>query len=212
MIVPIVRKITETKKAFIERALPKEGVIKVKKGSKVEPFDRLGECMYVQNELKFPKDFKPDKFRDKSKYYRAGTIIGIADKKKVKAPYNGTLWKLDKGGFVFWEEEKRYVLLAGVWGNINDEVPATSVLIETKVRDLLFAVSTGGSTSGELLVLPNPSEILKESYLEKFSKGIKGKVVYIGHFVDENILRKAHSMGAVAIFAGSASIQTFNFA
>jgi hypothetical protein len=54
--------------------------------------------------------------------------------------------------------------------------------------------------------------VLKESYLEKFSKGIKGKIVYIGHFIDENILRKAHNMGATAIFAGSASTETFNFA
>ena len=212
MIVPVVRKITETKKIFIERALPKEGSLKVKKGSKVEPFDRLGECMYVQNELKLPKGFKPEKFRDKSKYYRAGILIGRVGKEKIKAPYNGTLWKLDEGGFIYWEEEKRYVLLSGVWGTIHDEVPAASVLIETQVRDLLFAVSTSGSASGELLVLPNPSEVLKESYLEKFSKGIKGKVVYVGHFIDENILKKAHNMGASAIFAGSCNVETFNFA
>lgn len=212
MIVPVVRKISETKRIFIERTLPKEGSLKVKKGSKVEPFDKLGECVYVQNELELPKGFKPEKFRDKSKYYRAGTLIGKVGKESIKAPYNGNLWKLDKGDFVYQEEEKRYVLLSGVWGTIYDEVPAVSVLIETQVNDLLFATSTEGVASGELLVLPNPSEILRESYLEKFSKGIKGKIVYVGHFIDEVILKKASDMGACAVFAGSCSVETFNYA
>jgi len=212
MIVPVIKKTTGPKQIFVERTLPKEGSIKVKKGTSVEPFNRLGECMYVQNEMRFEKGFKPEKFRGEKKYIRSGFLIGKIRKRKIKSPYNGNLIKNNDGTYSFLEEERRFPLLSGVWGEVRDIYENRSVLIETQIRDMLFSASTDVLTSGELVVLPNPSDILKKSYLEKFAKGIKGKIVYIGHHVDEDLVKRAHNLGATAVIAGSSSRQTFVYA
>jgi hypothetical protein len=55
-------------------------------------------------------------------------------------------------------------------------------------------------------------EILEKYYLESFSKNNEGKIIYVGHFADLEVVKRAHDMGAVAVLTGSAHKETYNYA
>ncbi len=212
MLVPVIRRIKENKNCYVERVFPVDGVLSVKIGDFVEPFDHLGECRFSQNEVRFPKDFKPSKFKNNKKFYYSGSLVGKVKREKIYAPYDGNLIFMEDKKYVFEENERKYTLLSGVWGNVKSILDKKSVLIETQTKNILFSASTNRQTSGELVVFPNPSDILKKSYLENFAKGIKGKIIYIGHFVGLDVVKKAFEMEASAVIAGSAHSEVFDFA
>lgn len=212
MLALVIRKVKENNKCYIERVFPIEGNLSVEVGESVEPFDHLGDCLFSQNEIVFPKDFKPQAFRNDSKFYYLGSLLGKTASEKIYAPYDGTLSLNESKKYTFKETLKRYILLAGVWGRVKSILEKKSVLLETQTKDVLFAASTSASISGELLVFPNPTDILKKSYLEYFAKGTKGKIIYVGHFVGLDVVEKAIEMGASGIIAGSAHKEVFDFA
>ena len=212
MLVPVVKKITENRKCFIERVFPVGGVWGVKEGDFVEPFNSLGDCRFSQNKLSLPDGFKPVDLKTPSKFYYVDTLLGKAKNEKIFAPYDGTLKEIEGGGFVFEENERKYVLLSGVWGNVKSFYENMSALIETQTKDILLASSTKFHASGELVVFPNPSDVLKTSYLENFVKGIKGKIVYIGAYVSVDVVKRAYELEASALLVGSAHNEVFDFA
>lgn len=211
MLVPVTRKIVNNKNVLVERVFPVEGDWGVQVGEFLEPFARLGTCRFSQNETVLSKDFKPEDMKGESKLYYSGALLGKVKKEKIFAPYDGNLRKTDEG-YVFEENDRNYTLLSGVWGTVKSIHEKKSALIETQSKDLLFCASTNEYRSGELVVFPNPSDILKKSYLENFVKGVKGKVIYIGNFVGLEVVERAYELGASAIVAGSCHSDTFDFA
>lgn len=212
MLVPVVRRIKDNPDCFIERVFPVDGQWNVEAGDFVEPFSPLGECRFSQNEIRFPGEFKPHNFKNKKKFYYSESLIGRVKKEKVFAPFDGNLVENEDGSFVYHENERKYSLLSGVWGNVESIFEKKSALIRTQTKDILFSSSVGKYVSGELVVFPNPSDILKKSYLERFVKGVKGKVIYIGDFVGLDVVQKAFEMGASALLAGSSHSETMDFA
>jgi len=212
MLVPIIKKIENNEKCFIERMLPVEGELGIKVGDFVQPFDHLGECRFSQNEIILPKGFKPYGLKTDKRYYYTGSFLGKNGSNKVLAPYDGNLYMGDDKKYKFSEIDKKYILLSGVWGKVKSLIEKRSVLLESKTKDILLAASTEISTSGELMVFPNPTDILKRSYLESYAKGIKGKIVYVGDFVGLDILEKAVELEATGILVGSAHKEAFDYA
>ncbi|HNS71179.1 MAG TPA: hypothetical protein PKK07_00470 [bacterium] len=214
MYAPVLKKLTDNRNTYIERALPSAGEIFIKEGDEVRPFDKIGECVYSQRRTIYPPSFKPDNLKTDRKFYYAGSVLGKLKSKNIQSPYNGNLSKIDnsRGGYSFDEAESKYVLLSGTWGKVQKVYEKRSVLISTITRDLLFAASTEVHVSGELVVFPNPMEILEKYYLESFSKNNFGKIVYVGHFADLEVVKRACEMGTVAVLAGSAHRSTFNYA
>ncbi len=212
MITPIIRKVTQKERCLVERVLPIEGGFSVETGTAVEPFNHLGECRFSQNKLELPKGFKPSNFKTNTRFYYYGCLLGKIGKEKIVAPFDGNMEMDSQKRYIFSENEKNYPLLAGVWGIVKSIRQNKSVLLETQVKDLLLAACSDVHTSGELVVFPNPTDILKRSYLENFAKGIKGKVIYIGHFVELDVLQKAYDMQASAVLSGSAHKDAFDFA
>jgi len=212
MYAPILKKLVEKTDTYIERCLPIPGTVLVKEGDLVRPFDRLGECTYSQKRTSYPKNFKPSRFKGDKQFYYSGSNMGKIGKTDIAVPFNGNLFRKDDGTFVFNAAEDRYILLAGVWGTVHKIAENRAILIKTQTRDLLFAASTQINVSGELVVFPNPVEILEKYYLESFSKNNEGKIVYVGHFADIEVVKRANEMGAVAVLAGSAHKETFNYA
>lgn len=211
MYAPIIRKIIDSSNVFLERALPKDGNILVSKGDLVRPFDRLGDCIFSHNVVTYPKSFKPLHPKDESHFFYQGEIVGLISKKRIPAPFNGRLQKEDSD-WIFKESDGKFILLSAVWGEIQDLTASRSVLIKTQMKDILFAASTDSSLAGELVVFPNPTEILEESYLENFTKGTEGKIIYMGHYVDLELVKRAYSLGVGALIAGSAHKDAFAFA
>jgi hypothetical protein len=211
MFAPLLKKLVEKNETYIERCLPVPGNLFVKEGDPVRPFDRLGECVFSQKQAVYQKDLKPFKLKNSSQFYYKGSNLGKIGKTAITTPFNGSLTKKDDS-YVFNAADDRYILLSGVWGTVHKVTENRAVLIKTQTRDLLLSASTQVSISGELVVFPNPMEILEKFYLESFSKSNEGKIVYVGHFADMEVVKRAVEMGAAAILAGSAYKETFNYA
>lgn len=211
MYIPIIRKIVDNRSVFVERALPTPGTITVQPGSSVEPFTEVGWCKVSHSKYELPEGFKPTPKKGLTRFYYAGSKLGRLGAKNISAPFNGSLVR-GEDKYVLYEEESRYALLAGVWGVVNKVVENHSVLFQTSVRDILMVSSTPIASWGELVVFPNPSELLLPHYLEKYTKSAFGKIIYVGFCVSETLLSSAVSLGVKAVVAGSAPKSAFLYA
>ncbi len=211
MLVPVLRRITENN-CLVERVFPIDGEWLVKPEDFVEPFSPLGKCRFPQNSKILPGKFKPVDFDPPKKFYYAGSLVGKTGKEKFYAPYDGNLVETRGKGYIFEEAERDYILLSGVWGKIRSLFENKSALIESQSKDILFSASTNVYTSGELVVFPNPSDVLKTSYLEKFIKDPRKKIIYIGNNVGLDVAKRAYELGVSAVIAGSVHSEVFELA
>lgn len=210
MYVPILRKIINNNTAFIERVLPERGDITVKIGDKVEPFNQLGFCKVSYNQLVLSAKFKPLE-NIENKQVTQGTTLGKAGNDYIHAPYNGYLIK-EKDTYIYKETGRDFVLLSGVWGTVKETIEGTSVLIEAPMKEFLVPLSCGNNFAGELIVFPNPSELLIGSFLENFTKNVSGKIFYIGGHISLSVIMKAKELGLSTLLAGSISKEAYSYA
>lgn len=213
MIAPVIRKIINNKEVLVERYLPDKGTLFVQKGDVLEPFQKLGDCMHSPNIIYFPKEFEPVKFVREKVYFQKGNVMGRLNGKKVLAESPGYMSFDEAAQEYFFEDMPvKYTLLSGVWGEVQDIVPETSVLIKTRVTEVDLVAATNTFAFGELVVFPNPTEILEKFYLENFIKTTQGKVVYVGHNATLEIMTKANDLKIAAVLAGSADPASFSYA
>jgi len=212
MYVPVIRKIINRNNTFLERVLPEKGDISVKIGDKVSPYNPLGSCKISYNQLILPQKFKPLENLNFGKLSQ-GATLGKFKKEYIHAPYNGFLEKdILKDRWIFKETGREYTLLSGAWGTVKNIVEGRSVLLEISSKDFLMPVTCGNICSGELIVFPNPSELLIGSFLENFTKDVSGKIFYIGGHVGLTTVMKAHSLNLSTLLAGSVSKDAYTFA
>lgn len=211
MFIPIIKKITRNNGVFIERVLPRKGELDAVIGSKVEPFSKIGITKVTYGNLPIGSSLKIAKGKSVGTYFYTGDVIGKLGSKKVVAPFDGYLEQVPNG-FVYRQEERDFWLLAGVWGEIADVVDNHSVLLKSQAIDIHLAICTEISYAGELIVFPNPSELLEMSYLEQYSKDSFGKVIYVGHHINKDIVQKAAELGIAGLLAGSVDRDALGFA
>ncbi|MBT7350721.1 hypothetical protein HN803_08140 [candidate division WWE3 bacterium] len=203
MYIPIIRKVMKTNDVFVERTLPRKGELVAKEKEVVEPFTKLGMTKVSYGNLPLPARLRVTKGRAVGSYFYTGDTLGKIGSKKVIAPFDGTLIEQSGGGFLFNQEDRDFWLLSGVWGEVVSVVEKSSALIRTQMLDVKLAIATDHSYSGELIVFPNPSELLEMQYLQKFSKDSFGKIIYVGHHINEALVKKAHELGVAGLIAGS---------
>jgi hypothetical protein len=208
MLIPLVQKISKKNDVFIERVLPKKGELDAPTGKKVEPFTRLGITKVSYGRLPLGHSVRITDKRAPDALFYTGETIGKVGGKKIVAPFDGLLIKNDSG-YVLEQEERDFWLLAGVWGEVVDSVDKYSVVLKTQVVDVHFAAYTEGSYDGELIVFPNPSELLEMQYLERYSKDSFGKIIYTGNYVNSAMVEKAADLGVAGIVAGSTEKEAF---
>ena len=213
MYVPVLKKIHTSINTLVERALPVSGAIYVKPGVELRPFDKVGDCLFSHQMMPLPDKFKPKKkiVPGGRENFRRDSVVGHLARERIIAPFDGDL-VFDGEVYVFKEIEKKHSLLSGVWGTVSEVIPSMSVLIKTQVADIAFALATPVVASGEMVIFPNPTEILEEYYLESFLKNPLGKVVYIGNYVKEDVVEKAHKLGIGAAICGSTTKKAFDYA
>lgn len=208
MLVPVIKKIIKSNNVLMERSLPGPGRLNVKVGDKVEPFTKLGmskisyKVMRIgaMSELIIGKSWK--------EFFYAGEKIGTINSKSIIAPFDGYL-VIENDDYYLKEEEKSYWLLSGVWGSVVNILEEKSVLLKGQMTDIHFSACSSHALSGELVVFPNPSDILEMQYLEKFEKYAFGKIIYVGNLANSEILEKASKMGIAGIIAGGADKSVF---
>ncbi|HLC93564.1 MAG TPA: hypothetical protein VJG85_00945 [Patescibacteria group bacterium] len=211
MYIPTIAKPKQKNDVLIERALPTVGNVTAKVGDNVEPFTRLGMSKISYEKTVLGEDFKPVKHKREGSYFYQEEKIGSIGFSKVLAPYNGYLVKEGKD-YVFKQEERDYWLLSGAWGEVTGVVKDISVLIRTQNVDLSFVACTRQNIQGELIVFPNPTEILVKEYLENFSKNINGKIIYVGNYLSSEVVERAIDLKAAGLIAGGADRSTFTYA
>jgi len=212
MYVPVVRKIINKNDALLERPLPEIGDITVKIGDKVAPYNQLGSCRISYNQIVLPENFKPFDNLNLNKIFQ-GTTLGKYRGEYVHAPYKGFLEKdLLSDQWVFKETGRESILLSGAWGTVKNIVSNKSVLLEIYAKDFLLPVTCGNMFSGELIVFPNPSELLIGSFLENFTKDVSGKIFYVGGHIGLSTVMKARDLNLSTLLAGSVSKEAFGFA
>ncbi|MFC1756028.1 hypothetical protein ACFLZK_01430 [Patescibacteria group bacterium] len=211
MYVPVIKKLTYKKEFLVERALPLEGKISVSAGDKVDPPARIGTCRVVYEMVKLGSKFKSVKQEADSNYYADGALVGSAGRKKFFAPFNGHLEETPEG-FVFKDEDKDYWLLPGVWGEIVDVSENKSVLIKSQSVDVHVPIVCGEQFAGELIVFPNPSDLLVEQYFQNYIKSAAGKIVYVGNHLNLELVEKANNLNLKALLAGSVSKEAYDYA
>jgi len=211
MYVPIIKKIIYKDDVLIERALPNEGHINVSVGDSIEPSDKLGTCKVVYEMVELGERFTPNQRDDGSNYYANESLVGSQGRSKFHAPFGGFLEK-NVQGYIFKSEERDYWLLPGVWGVVKDISQNRSVLLSTQTVDVHIPVACGGITSGELIVFPNPSEMLTVQYFNNYIKSAGGKIVYVGNNVSMDLIKTAHDLKIKSILAGSANKDVYDFA
>lgn len=211
MYIPVIKKIINSNNVNVERSLPTGGKVNIAKGERAEPFSRVGMSKISYKQMELPVEFELTKGKSWKSFFYTGEKLGKLQHKNLVAPFDGYLEKTETG-YILKEEDKVYWLLAGVWGEIVNVTEDKSVLIKTQATDIYFAASTPNSISGELIVFPNPSEILEMQYLEKFEKYAFGKIIYVGNYASPDVIKKALDLGVVGIIAGSADRTTFSLA
>src|SRR3989344_7531549 len=182
MYIPAVLKPKQENDVLIERALPTSGNVTAKVGDRIEPFTRLGMSKVSYEKIILGEKLKVARHKHEGSYFYQGEKIGSINYSKVTAPYNGYLYK-EGEDFVFVQEERDYWLLSGAWGEVVGVVQGVSVLIRTQNIDLTFVACTNHNIQGELVVFPNPSEMLVMEYLENFAKNVNGKIIFIGDYL-----------------------------
>jgi len=210
--VPVVKKLSFNPNFLMERVLPNEGQIMVSVGDEVEPGSKLGTCKIVYEMTKLGSKFKVQKKEDGTvaNYFSKGELVGSIGKEKFIAPFNGYFEETEEG-FVFKAEVKDFWLLPGVWGEVQDVSQNRSVLIKSQAINVHVPVVCGAAFSGELIVFPNPSQLLAEQYFVNYIKSTSGKIIYVGNHLNIALAEKAQELGVKALLAGSTSKAAYDF-
>lgn len=211
---PVIRKIALTNDFLIERVLPSVGGINVKVNEKVEPFTRIGDSKISYFSNKIPSDYRVTK--ELNTYIENG--ISIAEKKlnpfkvsEIFAPFSGFL-KQKTDGVYFEQESVNFQLFSGVYGQVLKVLEKRCALIKSSARIIYCALCSKVSCEGELVVLPNPTELIEDPYFNNFTKDISGKIIYSGYFIKLDNLKKAQKLGVRGIFAGGFDRETYEYA
>ncbi len=215
MRIPVAQKINNTNKFYVERVLPDIGSIFVQKGDKLEPFSRVGETKISHYLQKIDPQVSLTKSVNSfiAKGVEIGEVkLGSFKKKKYIAPYNGFIRSVGDGTYLFEQEKQNYTLLSGVWGEVQEVVENKAVLVMAPCTIIYCAVSSPFDTEGELVVLPNPSELLEDPYFNNFTKEVAGKIIYSGYFIKLENLKRAIELGVKGIIAGGCDKVSLDYA
>ncbi|HXK52595.1 hypothetical protein H6802_01865 [Candidatus Nomurabacteria bacterium] len=210
--IPVYRKMNLHRESLVRRELPIEGDLIVKVGDSVLPFTKIGRATISKDFLVLPPKIKIQRSMLPKPLIYEGEVLGRAGFRSFKAPFNGYFEEDSINGLVYKREKQDYWMLAGVWGVVSEVVGGRSVTIKAQVIDINFSAACGTDHMAELIVFPNPSKLLDLEYLQNFSKGIKGKIVYVGDFLRKELVLKAIELKVGALIGGSIEKDIFNLA
>jgi hypothetical protein len=210
--IPVCRKLRYSDSVLIERKLPAEGDLVVKEGDIVLPFTKVGKAKISKEYFKIDEKIHLGKNSKDGAFIYKGDALGKSGLfKKVIAPYNGFVATINENKY-FMQEKKDSWVLAGVWGSVTKTDPKKEVVIKTQAVDVNFVAYTPRVVMGELVVFPNPSELLDLEYLEKFSNNIKGKVIYVGHTIRKKLVERSVALKVGALIGGSMDRVVYDYA
>ena len=213
--IPVYKKIKYINSILVERSLVTKGEVVAKKGAKVVPFTKIGHSQVSLVSEKLDPKLKIDSGKDDGILIYEGERVGKLGFSSYKAPYNGYISKEgdSKGGatYVFNQEKKDVWLLSGVWGHVEDVYGGNTVSIRTQVIEINFVAYSPQFIMGELIVFPNPDQLLDVEYLRNFSNSIEGKIIYLGHHIRKEAYDTALELNVGGLIAGSITRELYKY-
>lgn len=212
LFIPVIKKMKHSKNIDLKRQLPANGDLVIKNGENVVPFTKIGHSKVSKTKILLPKKLKISSKKVGSEtFVYAGEKIGRLGLRSYKAPYNG-YFTVENGSYYFNQEKKDTWVLSGVWGTVKNVEKGSHALITTSLVSFDFRACSSKNVMGELIVFPNPSELLDIKYLENFSNNTRNKIIYVGHHIRPELLEKAINMGVGSIIGGSINYEDFLYA
>lgn len=211
MIIPVFKSIQFYKKFLIERSLPSKGKIMSVEGTLTKPWDRLGFCRTSNKEIIIPKDYKIQSKFFKKNFVKSGELIGKKKNNYLFSTFDGFIQNRGHTNVVISYPQDVFKV-SGVFGKINNVASSNSVLIETTGYEIKFVATSTSSTEGQLIVLPNPSEILQVEFLNKYVKEGIGSIIYIGDYLRLEVLNRAMEIGCSGVICGSCDREVLEYA
>jgi hypothetical protein len=211
MIIPIYKSIQFHQKFLIERSLPSKGKIMSVEGTNINPWDRLGFCRTSNKEIIIPKDYKIQKKFFGKNFVKSGELIGRKKNNYLFSTFDGFIQNRGPVNVVISYPQDVFKV-SGVFGKVVNVASSNSVLIETSGYELKFVATSTSSTEGQIVVLPNPSEILQVEFLNKYVKEGIGSIIYIGDYLRLEVLNKAIEIGCSGVICGSCDREVLNYA
>jgi len=211
MIIPVYKAFKYKTDFLIERPLPSKGKILVNEHDIVKPWDKVGYCRTTLRELLIPKEFQIQKKFSKSNIVKTGEIIARFKNQYLFATFDGFLQ--DRGThFVVVAYPQDVFKVSGVYGSIVKASSSKSVLLNTSGIFLKFFAVSKPFVEGQLTVLPNPSELIEEEFMNRYVKEGSGLIIYTGDHLRIGMLKKAIEIGCSGVLAGSCDRETLEYA
>ena len=211
MIIPVYKNISFQDEFYIERSLPNKGKILVNEGDSVSSYTKIGYSKNINRELIIPSNFKINNKLIGNNSIKSGDLVAYLDNSYIFAPFDGYIETSGKSrALVKYQED--YWNLSGVTGKIHKVVPSRSCLIKTSGYLIKFFEVSKPEVEGELVILPNPSELIENDFMDRYIKDGLGKIVYTGDYLRKSMLQKAMDIGCEGVIAGSCDRETLLWA
>lgn len=198
------RKIFYNKQVFLEKTLPKEGEILVKKDDHVRSFDILGRTFISLNKknFKLPPGAKilvgegesvsyDQILAKKRSYFRTWS---------VRSPFAGTVKINGPSELELCSPAEKFNLVSGIDARVFKVIDKLSVLLSTDAVVVEGVWATGGETVGEMKIIDNGGQVLETRDL---GADDLGKIIVYYGCVSENALKKSKALGVVGFICAS---------
>jgi hypothetical protein len=209
--IPVLKKMKYSDQMTIDRVLPASGELVVKKGDKVVPFTKVGRTKLSKEYFELPDKIKLGENSDENSFVYENEKIGKVGFKSILAPYNGFISYINDKPH-FFQEKKDVWLLSGAWGQVSEVLSGTSATIQTQTVDINFIAYTQKYLMGELIVFPNPNELLDIEYMKNFSNNVQDKIIYVGHHIRKEVYDMAVELKVGGIVGGSIEKSLYSYA
>jgi len=195
---------------FVERSMPCEGSLSVKKGSIVKAFEKLGECKEKEQEKSF--NYYGTLAKKRGDYISQGEVVAWSKRfgafiKTDKSPFTGYIISIDKEKReIFVRKPSRIIdLISGAPGIVENAIEGRGVLIKTKAVRLIGVCGLGEEDAGELIVWGNyNTKLLPEHVDLSFSN----KIVACGYLTKE-AYAKGKAVGVLGFISGGMNVDSF---
>jgi hypothetical protein len=211
MIIPVYKNISYLDEFYIERSLPNKGKLLVNEGDSVSSYTKIGYSKNTNRELIIPSNYTLNRKIIDNNVIKSGDLVAYLGNSYIFAPFDGYIETKGKSKVLIKYQED-YWNLSGVTGKVHKVVPSRSCLIKTSGYLVKFFEVSKAEVEGELVILPNPSELIEIDFMDKYIKDGIGKIVYTGDYLRKSMLQKAIDIGCEGIIAGSCDRETLLWA
>lgn len=204
MRIPVINKYLFSSNVFVERRLPSQGNLYVKKGDRVHSYDQIGQASFVQESEKI--EYSGVLKKEEGDRVYPGDVLALEsklyfNKKEYNSTVSGRVKEINKQEkYILIEGLSRaFNLIAGVSGEVVDTLDHKSVLIKTSAVTVSCVAGSGEEVAGELVYVKGAKPVVTEKEIQAT---VAGKILLVNR-IESGALKKAKTLGAVGFVIAS---------